>query len=131
VIKRVALLLAGSLLFWGLAAYPAYLLGGDTGLLFSAVAAGLCLVPGLVTLVWAEWTYRRSPDQHLLMVLGGTGVRLFVVLGGALAIQSGLPRFRQTGFLLWVGVFYLFTLILEVVLMLAGRTGVGEPRRDS
>jgi hypothetical protein len=125
-VKRVGLFLAGSVLFWGVAAYPAYLLGGETGLLQSTVAAGLCLVAGLVTIFWSEWAFRRSPEQYLLMVLGGTGVRLFGVLGAALALQMNVPVFRATGFLLWLGVFYLASLALEILLMLAGRTQTGR-----
>ena len=60
---RIGLFLAGSLVFWGLTAYPAYLLDGETGLIFSAVAEGLCLAPGLASMVWAEWAFRKSPEQ--------------------------------------------------------------------
>ena len=129
--RRVGLLLAGSLLFWGLVAYPAYLLGGKKGLVWSAVASGLCLVPAMGTMVWAEWAFRKSPEHYLFMVLGGTGVRMFAVLGGVVALQMNLPYFRQSGFLLWVGLFYFASLALEIGLMLVGRTTVGEPVHTS
>ncbi len=125
--KRLGLLLAGCLLVWALLAFPAYLLGGEVSLAYSAFAAGLCLLPALVTMVGAEWAFRQSPDTYLLLVLGGTGLRMFVVLGVALAVVLNLPYFQQGGFLTWVLVFYLITLALETVLLLVGRTKPGRP----
>jgi hypothetical protein len=122
-------MLGGTLLCWGAVAYPAYLLGGESAVVFSAAAAGLCLVPALATLAWAEGVYRQSPEQYLLMVLGGTGVRLFAVLGGAVALNRALTYFQRPGFLPWVGLFYLLTLALEMTLMLAGRTKTVAPAR--
>ncbi len=125
--KRLGGLVGGSLLFWGLVAYPAYLLGGESGLVFSAVAGGLCLLPGLATLLAAEWAYRRSPDVYLMVVLAGTALRLVVVLGGCLAVRLAWPVFQDGGFLLWVGICYLFTMALEMTLLLTGRTNPAGP----
>jgi hypothetical protein len=125
VTRRLGYLLAASLGVWAATAYPAYLLGGGPGVVRSALALGLCLLPAALTLCWAEWTFRRAPDQYLLTVLGGTGLRLFVVLGGALALQAAVADLRGRGFLLWVLAFYLITLTFEVVCLLAGRTAAG------
>jgi hypothetical protein len=125
VTRRLGFLLGASLGLWAMAAYPAYLLGGGPAVLCSAVALGLCLLPAALTLCWAEWTFRRAPDQYLLTILGGTGLRLFVVLGGALALQAAVRDLRGQGFLLWVLAYYLITLTFEVVCLLAGRTTVG------
>jgi hypothetical protein len=128
--KRLGLLLGGSFLGWALLAYPAYLLGGEVTLAYSAFALGLCLVPALVTMVGAEFAFRQSPEMYLLLVLGGTGLRLFVVLGVTLAVTSNQPYFQQGGFLSWVLVFYLLTLALETILLLAGRTKPGQPLQN-
>jgi hypothetical protein len=125
VTRRLGLLLGGSLAVWAVAACAAYLLDGGPAVLRSAVALGLCLLPAALTLCWAEWTFRRAPEQYLLTVLGGTGLRLFVVLGGALALQIAVVDLRGQGFLLWVLAFYLITLTFEVVCLLAGRSAAG------
>src|SRR5436853_296862 len=69
--RRLGWLVAGSLAFWLAVSYPARLLGGDSALGYSAVAAALCLAPTLATLAWAGWALERSPEQQLLMLLGG------------------------------------------------------------
>ncbi len=124
--RRLGLLLGVSLLAWGAVAYPAWILGGERQVVFSAVALGLCLLPAALSMTWAEWALRKAPEQYLLTVLGGTGLRLFVVLGASLALGSMSSYFRGGGFLLWILAFYLFTLTLEVVFLLAGRTSPGN-----
>jgi len=129
VTKRVGILIAGTLMAWCVTAYPARLLSGDAGLLYSAVAAGLCLVPTALTLLWADWANRQSPEHHVTMVLGGTGIRMGVVMGIGLLLYLFLPVFQQPGFLLWLLGFYLFTLGLEMVLVVRGRAAA-EQRRE-
>jgi len=124
VIRRLALLIAGTTVFWALLALVAQPMWGADSVVQSAVAAGMCLVPAAATFVWAAWAYRQSADKQFTMVLGATGVRIFVVLAGAFALYTSVPYFRQDiapGFLVWVGIFYLFTLALETALALSGR----------
>jgi hypothetical protein len=113
-------LLVGSLGFWAAAVYPTRLLGGEPAVVYSAVAVGLCLVPTAATLLWAERAFRGSPEQQLLMVLGGTGVRMATVLGAGLVLYYAVPYFQQTSFWICLLVFYLFTLALEMVLLIKG-----------
>src|SRR5262249_57734777 len=105
---------------------------GDRGIAYSAVAVVLCVVPAAATLLWAGWVSRHSPEQELLMVLGGTGVRMFVVLGVALALFLFVPFFGEPSFLLWIAAFYLLTLALEVTLVVRGRSsgGTGVKKND-
>jgi hypothetical protein len=124
--RRLGLLIAGSLGAWLLLSYPAYRLGGESALLHSSVAVGLCLLPTALTLAWASWAFRQAPEQQMVMLLGGTGVRMAVVLGVGLILYSGVPAFQQNGFLVWLLVFYLFTLALEMVLLVAGRPPAGD-----
>jgi hypothetical protein len=128
VIRRLSLLVAGSLLFWVLAAVPVnYLGGGDVTWRFSGTALLLCLVPGLITLAWASRADGQDAGQQLTALLGATGVRLFGVLLVALYLYLDVPPYRgQDGFLVWLIVCYLFTLALEMTLLLKGR-----PRPDS
>ena len=80
------------------------------------------LVPGVLTLLWLGWTTSKNPQQLLIVALGSTGIRMFgVLLAGFLLVQT-VPLYReQGGFLIWLLVFYLFTLTLEMVLLLKSR----------
>jgi hypothetical protein len=115
----LGLFLGGCLAFWVVTAGLGFLLWEDRTLVlgYSATAAGLCLVPSLVTLVWALWGPGRSAEQRRLVVLGGTGIRMFFVLGVGLVLTGSVPYFQQRAFWLWVLAFYLFTLALEMVLV--------------
>jgi hypothetical protein len=126
VIKRLGLLLGGSSLVWLLVASPAYLLGEERAVVYSAVAVAICLLPAALTLLWAEWTFRKTPDMFLMTILGGTGIRMFVVLGVAFLINNQLTYFQHLSFWLWVLGAYFFTLALETTLLLAGRTGAAN-----
>lgn len=97
---------------------------GDVAVVFSATALILCVVPAALSLIWADWAYRQSADQQFTMLLGATGLRMFVVLIGAYLLHSAIPYLQRSealGFWLWVVIFYLVTLGLETVLSLRGR----------
>jgi hypothetical protein len=127
--QRLLTLILGTLGFWVLAAIPAkHLGGGDLALIHSATAMLLCLVPGVLTLVWVSWTTSKNSQQLVLVALGSTGVRLFGVLLAGFLLLRMVPLFQeQAGFLIWLLVFYLFTLTLEMVLLLKAAR---EPARS-
>jgi hypothetical protein len=89
-------------------------------LVHSAVAAALCLVPAVVSLYWSKKAARRRPEDLLVAVLGGTGLRMGVVLAAGMSLYSFVPYFHQTEFWLWLLVFYLLTLGLEMGLLIRG-----------
>jgi hypothetical protein len=122
-IRRLLLLLSGSLAFWVLVGIPARLLGGgDAALVYSGTALLLCLVPAAITLVWADRALRGTIDKQLVLVLGGTALRMIAVLGAAWLLYEWVPAYRAAaGFWIWVLAAYLFTLALEMTLVLAGR----------
>ena len=129
-IRRQLLLIGSTVALWVAVALPARWAWGDAAAVQSGVAALLCLVPACVSLLWAGWAYAQPADKQLTMVLGGTGLRLFVIVGGAFALCQAVPYFGARdapGFLIWVLVFYLFTLTLETVLSLAGRPAAEDP----
>jgi hypothetical protein len=125
--KSLTLLLTGSLGFWILVVYPAHLLWGEPAVLFSAVAGLLCLVPAALTLVWCQWAFRGAPEQQLLAVMGGTGVRLLFVIGLGMTLYLSLPEFHHAAFWLWVVLFYLLTLALEIGIVVARGSAPGRP----
>jgi hypothetical protein len=122
VIRRLTLLMAGVLGLWLILALPSGRVWGQGALVCSAVAAVLCLVPAGITLVWTTRSLVRPADQQLILLLGGTGLRMFVVLAVSLLLYRLIPYLQdQPGFWIWVLIFYLFTLALEMTLVLSGR----------
>jgi hypothetical protein len=118
----VLFLIGGVAAFWLLLALPArYLGGGDSAVVQSGLAALMCLAPATAVMVWSQWALRKGGEQQLYAVLGGVGVRMFFVLGVGFLVSEVLGWYRgQLGFWIWLGVFYLFTLALEVVLLVKG-----------
>jgi hypothetical protein len=117
-VKQRLLLLLGSCLFlWLLLAGPVYWLLGSQQLLFSAVAAGVCLIPAAGTLILCELAFGKSPEQQLAAVMGGMGIRMLFVLGLGMTMYYGLPGFKSGSFWLWIIGFYLVTLAAEVTII--------------
>jgi hypothetical protein len=118
--NSLSLFLAGTLVFWVVVSGLAMLLWPEqreSSLIYSAAAAGLCLVPSTLTLLWALVAPGQSPEQRRLVILGGTGIRLFFVLGAGLLLTSTVGYFHRQSFWLWLALFYLVTLALEMVLV--------------
>ena len=93
----------------------------------------LCFVPAALTLAWASWGLTQDSQQQLLVVMGGGGVRMFFVLTVGLLLSQYVPYFeeRATVFLLWVAAAYLWTLTLEIVLLLVGRSAADSKGVES
>ncbi len=121
--RKLLLLFGGALVFWLLIGLPAHAFGGGyPALIFSGAAVLLCLPPMAATLVWVAWAQTKSVQDQLVAMAGGTGLRMFFVLGGGMVLFLAVPYFRgQVVFWIWVLVAYLATLGLDVVLMTAGR----------
>ena len=125
-IRRLAVLLIGTLLFWLLVSYPAWKLLGETHVVYSAVSVALCVGPALLTLALDRLTAGGTPEAQLGAVVGGMVLRMAVVLGGGLALSSFHSYFQEQAFWLWVAVFYLYTLTLEMVLIVRARSAVEQ-----
>ncbi len=119
---RLLLLAGGCLTLWVVLAVPArHLGGGDDALLYSGTAALLCGGAMLASAAATEQVGRKDPRLMPLAVLGATGVRMVAVLGCALVLAEAVPFFRGRAFWLWLAVFYLGTLALDVSVLLATR----------
>jgi hypothetical protein len=118
--RSIELLVGGAIAIWLLLLYPAYRLGGEAAILFSTVALLLCLAPTVLTFLWTRWATAQSPEQQMVAVLGGMGVRMGLVLAVGLALYRWSPSFSHDRFLFWLLVFYLLTLALEITLLIAG-----------
>ena len=121
--KRVLILIGGVAALWLLLALPARRLGGDDDAVLQAgLAALLCLVPATAVMVWAAWAFGQSPEHQLYAVLGGGALRMGFVLGVALVLTQVVGLFKDpTAFFIWLGVFYLSTLALEIGLLVTAR----------
>jgi hypothetical protein len=115
----LARLIAGTLTVWLIAAWPARWLAGPEAPPRGLIACLLCLAPAVLTLAWAASTAGDKPERQLIAVLGGTLVRMVAVLGGALLLFFAVPLLHAADFWMWVLGFYLFTLALEMALVLA------------
>lgn len=130
--KQLGLFLTGAVAVWGGAFVLAWLLWSDyreSLLPCSLTAMILCLVPTVLTFLWSSWGLKNNPHQQLLATLGGTGVRMFFVLGVGLLLSMAVGFFRenQLQFWLWILVFYLSTLALEMALILRAQAHMAKP----
>lgn len=114
--RRLQILVGVSVGLWLAVSYPAWRLGGREMLAYSAAALVLCLVPTVATLLLAIKAEKQSPQNVLLMLLGGTGIRMFVVLGVGLLVCLTM-EVNVVAYWLWMLLFYLATLTVEVTLL--------------
>ncbi len=129
--KALLWLIAGTVTFWGLLTYPARLAWpDDPTFAWSTAAALLCLVPGALTLAWTTWAYKGQAQQQLVAVLGSTMVRMAVVVAGGLVLFLSVPAFAYQRFWMFVIVYYLFTLALEMVLIVRAAPAKQEPSKN-
>jgi hypothetical protein len=78
-------------------------------------------------LLWTGFS-ASQPEQQMSVVLASSTLRLFFVLGIAFVLLLAVEPYQgSSAFGIWVLVFYLFTLALETVLLLANQpTGQGS-----
>jgi hypothetical protein len=101
-------------------AYPVYRLATLRVLAHSAVAATLCLLAASIIFVWSHWTYIERPERRPFILLAGSGIRMGMVMSAGIILALLNPGFQEASFWVSVLVFYLFTLALEMVLLMAG-----------
>lgn len=118
---RVKAFVFGALAFWAIVALPARLLGGTSAFVYSLVALGMCAAPTAALLYGIGHFRQRSPVDGLFLYLGGSGLRMGLVLGVALTLYLACPYFQGISFWIWLLVFYLYVLALEICLILIGR----------
>lgn len=115
----LARLIAATLTTWIVLVWPACLLWGAEVAVPSLSACLLCLFPSMLTLAWAVSCVGGKAEQQVAAVLGGMLVRMVVVLAGALILFFNVPILHAVNFWIWVLVFYLLSLALEMALVLA------------
>jgi hypothetical protein len=104
---------------------------GVVGVWKVLAAAGLCVVPGAVALVWVISAQTRSASQQLLATFGGMLIRMVVALAGGVIVYQSIPQFqtpREQILSYWMALllFYVGTLALETVLASRRRLSLGH-----
>ena len=128
------LLAFSTLLFalWLLTCGPAFWIAGWRGVYGSAAAATVCGVPGLATLVLYHWSCQKRSDRwRIAAILGGTIVRMVVVMGAGAILHATMEGFDLLGFLIWLMLFYLASLTAEVLLLVRGEKSSADQRPAS
>ncbi len=93
-----------------------------------ALAFLLAFVPMVITVGIVLKSYSTDPQMQLLVGLGTGGIRMFAVLGVALALsQIDAERFG-IAFLLWLLVFYLVFLAFEIAFLVARQNPTNESK---
>ncbi len=108
--KSLLILTTSCFLFWVLLIVPAWLVADLRGFVGLSVAAAMCLLPGVIALGCKSWL---AADSQSAFVLIASGLRLGIVLAGALAAKSLWPAFGFKEFFVWLVLFYLFVLAIE------------------
>ena len=111
---------AGAAGVWLLALVPGWLLGGPKAVLQSGVALLVCVVPAMGTLWWALRA-GPTPEKQLLATLGGSGIRMLVVLAAGLVLHLGWPNTFDDYLWIWIAVFYIILLALETALLVMSK----------
>ncbi len=135
VIRRLGLLLACCFSLWlALMGFSWFIWPNHRtlSLVCSGTAAGLCILPTLLTMAWSCWGLRQNPQQQLVAVMGSMGLRMFFVLGFGLLLANTISLYQENfkTFWFWILIFYLTTLALEVSIVVMGQqkqmSSVGE-----
>lgn len=98
---------------------PMAALGDPKHAAAGGVAAALCLIPAVGTLLLAGVVGRDGPDRGTTVILAGIGLRFGGVVAGTFLLgdamtAAGIGRERFAG---WVVFFYLVTLTAESALL--------------
>ena len=125
-IARLLTFIGATWILWLLLGLPFRFLNedrayGDAMMIYGGVAALICLIPGSLTLWWGSRP-NIQPREQVLVMFGSTGLRIMGVFGLGILLFFTVPYLRvHRGFWLWVLVFYLFTLALEMMLIVRSR----------
>jgi hypothetical protein len=117
--RRLMWFVVGCVALWLAAVIPAWFIAGEPEVIAAGAALLLCCVPMAATLLWCSWALRGTPEIQLAAVMGGTALRFaFVAITGVVLFEN-VALLNKPSFLLWVVFFYLTTLSLEVVSVIA------------
>src|SRR5262245_53221786 len=100
--------------FGGIALAVGYGIWADSALVQGGTAFGLTFVPAVLTLAWAIYSYRSTPELQLMASMGGSGVRMAIALGGGFLLTQAQPETFDASFWFWTLTFYMTFLAAEI-----------------
>lgn len=124
--KQAGLLAGATVLLGLILACLAYWLTGELGVVQVLTALIICLIPAVGTSLWRHQAAQSTSEMQLMAVLGGSGIRMAVVLGCGLLLYWNLGDTYTDGFWIWLMVLYFFTLTIELTMAVRGNAPTGE-----
>jgi hypothetical protein len=131
VTRTLGYFLAGSFAGVALLAGVYYARDGLYGALCVAVAAAVCIIPTLLSLMLTLWSRGRSGADQLMSMVGGMALRMGAALVASLMIFKTVPQFeesRERSLVYWSAILvcYIGTLAWETFLSArANKTAAG------
>lgn len=124
-IRRIGILLLGTVAGFLVMYLPMGFFVGQPPIEIIALAAAICVVPGVLVLVAAQRLRDKAPEVKIVGVLLSTAVRMVVAVGGGVLLYSTVPEIKEHGapFISWAIVFYLVTLFVETGLLYIDNSG--------
>jgi hypothetical protein len=116
--KSFLLFAVVGLVFGGIALGLGFFLWSEVALVQGAAAFGLTFVPAVLTLAWALYSYRSTPELQLMASMGGSGVRMAIALGGGFLLTQSHPETFDGSFWFWILTFYMTFLAAEIAVIL-------------
>ena len=77
-------------------------------------------------MLWCELVLGESPEKQLAAVFGSTGIRMVFVVAAGLLLYQTADDFHLGRFWVWIVVFYLATLTLEMILLARRQAAVDK-----
>lgn len=117
---KIAVFGLGLLALWAALCVPAFFVAGGDGVWGCSLAAAICAVPALGTLAFSLWATGQDSNWQLTALLGGMLGRMGFALGAGMIIHRTLQGFTLRSFLIWLAIYYLASLMLEVGIVVRG-----------
>ncbi len=113
---------------WLLAALPAGLLGLASPLAVTLIAMAVCLIPAAITLLFIDRLRKRTPEEKMVATMAAPFIRMLLCGTGTAGAYFGIDFVHEHGFgfVGWVIVFYIVTLVVETRLLYIDTTASAE-----
>ena len=130
---KLLVLVAAVLAGWVISVPATAMLDGPAHWLAGSIAAVICLLPAIATLLMLTATEGKDPTLSVGVVMIAPLLRIVVVLLAGSVIGYAVPELRAAPlrFTAWLLGFYLLTLIVETALVLPRAMKVPETDRTN
>lgn len=127
-LRSCALLTFALLVFFPLVGAFAYGFRDLDGVMSAAVAMMVCLFAGVISEIAVRLF--NDPTQVMYRVLFGMLLRMGIPLGFCMAVHSLGGRLADAGFVYYLLVFYMVTLVVDTLLTLRVMSRDARPAKD-